>query len=233
VITIVDTMGGLNLRMGNYEHTPEDRMWAAVEITGERSWVHGINADFPGRAPTEGEKDKWAQRKAIEYMSANPGTTIRRSFIKFADFWGLEREYAAGIAEGFYAPPRWLGVAASIAIVICFAAVAVSGVAGVWLASSHSWRANIALLLPALAIMAAHTIAFGHSRYHVPMIPILALYAASLWSTGWSASPAQLTQHRFVFVGAAASVLVLALIWGRQLLVVDAGRIQRFLAHVG
>jgi hypothetical protein len=117
--------------------------------------------------------------------------------------------------------------------VICFAAVAVSGVAGVWLASSHSWRANIALLLPALAIMAAHTIAFGHSRYHVPMIPILALYAASLWSTGWSASPAQLTQHRFVFVGAAASVLVLALIWGRQLLVVDAGRIQRFLAHVG
>ncbi len=29
VVTIVDTMGGMNLRMGNYEHTPDDRMWDA------------------------------------------------------------------------------------------------------------------------------------------------------------------------------------------------------------
>src|SRR5262245_65708283 len=27
VFTVVDTMGGINLRMGNYEYTPDDRMW--------------------------------------------------------------------------------------------------------------------------------------------------------------------------------------------------------------
>lgn len=32
----VGTMGGLNLYMGNYEHTPMHRSWAAVEIKGKK-----------------------------------------------------------------------------------------------------------------------------------------------------------------------------------------------------
>src|SRR5262249_9782521 len=39
VVEIVDTMGGINLRMGNYEYTPDDRMWDAVSLTGEKNWV--------------------------------------------------------------------------------------------------------------------------------------------------------------------------------------------------
>ena len=42
-VTIVDTMGGMNLRMGNYEYTPDDRMWDAVSLQGEKSWVHGLS----------------------------------------------------------------------------------------------------------------------------------------------------------------------------------------------
>jgi hypothetical protein len=67
-------MGGINLRMGNYEYTPDDRMWDAVSLRGEKNWVYGIGADVD-HTPTEGEKDKWAQRKALEYMRANPGIT--------------------------------------------------------------------------------------------------------------------------------------------------------------
>ena len=99
VPTIVDTMGGINLRMGNYEYTPDDRMWDAVALTGEKSWVYGIWNDLPGQTITEGRKEKWAQRKAIEFMRAHPGVTLRRSFIKFADFWGLEREFIAGVQK--------------------------------------------------------------------------------------------------------------------------------------
>ena len=108
-LTIVDTMGGLNLRMGNYEHTPEDRMWDAVSDRGRAELVACAARRAPGATLTEGQKDKWAQRKAVEYMVAHPGTTLRRAVIKFADFWGLEREYAAGIAQGLYARRRWFG----------------------------------------------------------------------------------------------------------------------------
>ena len=110
VVTIVDTMGGMNLRMGNYEYTPDDRMWDAVALTGEKSWVNGLAPAPPGEPMTEGRKEKWAQRKAIEYMRDHPGDTLRRAFIKFADFWGLEREFIAGVQSGLFAPPRWFEV---------------------------------------------------------------------------------------------------------------------------
>jgi 4-amino-4-deoxy-L-arabinose transferase-like glycosyltransferase len=228
VLTIVDTMGGLNLRMGNYEYTPEDRMWDAVSIEGERSWAHALRQERPGQSLTEGEKDKWAQRKAFQYMVAHPGTTLRRCVIRLADFWGLEREFAAGVAHGMFVPPRWVGIAASGAMVISFIVIALTGTTGIWLARPRSWRADVALLLPATAIMAAHALTFGHSRYHIPLIPILALYASACWS----GSTSTVLERRFALAGAALSVMALSVVWIRQLLVVDAQRIRGFFAYV-
>ncbi|HET9371911.1 MAG TPA: glycosyltransferase family 39 protein, partial [Vicinamibacterales bacterium] len=118
VTTIVDTMGGMNLRMGNYEYTPEDRMWDAVSMKGEKNWVYALTVEGhpSGDAITEGEKDKWAQAKAIAYMKANPGRTLRRSIIKFTDFWGLERSFIAGVQQGLYRVP--MAVAAVVAILM-------------------------------------------------------------------------------------------------------------------
>jgi 4-amino-4-deoxy-L-arabinose transferase-like glycosyltransferase len=228
VVTIVDTMGGLNLRMGNYEHTPEDRMWDAVAVEGERGWAYALRLEHPGESLTEGQKDKWARRKAIEYIVANPGTTLRRSLIRFGDFWGLEREYAAGIATGIFDPPRWFAMLSSLAVVLAYAAVAVAGIGGIWLAPAPGWTVNVALLLPAVAIMGTHTLVFGHSRYHAPLIPFLALYAASLLTSG----ALRIGERPWLFAGAAASACVLVAIWSRQVLLVDAGRIQGFFTHV-
>jgi hypothetical protein len=228
VVTIVDTMGGLNLRMGNYEYTPEDRMWDAVAIEGEQNWSYALKQERPGQTFTEGEKDKWAQRKALQYMVAHPGTTFRRSLVRLSDFWGLEREFAAGIAHGLFAPPRWFGILVSGAMVISFVVITLSGTAGIWLARSQSWRADVALLLPAIAIMAAHTLAFGHSRYHIPIIPILALYASACWSR----SLVPLPGRRLAVAGTALSLIAFGVVWVRQLLVIDAQRIQGFLSHV-
>jgi 4-amino-4-deoxy-L-arabinose transferase-like glycosyltransferase len=229
VVTIVDTMGGLNLRMGNYEYTPDDRMWDAVSLTGEQNWSYPLAQEFPGQHLTEGEKDKWAQRKAIEYMRAHPETTLRRSMIKFADFWGLEREYAAGIQQGMFHPPMWLGAAASLLIVISYLAVMVCGVAGLWLAAPE-WRTHVIQLLPVVLITAVHTIVFGHSRYHLPLIPMLALYASALLTTQ---SFAAWRERWPAVVGAAATVLMLVALWVRQIVLVDAGRIRSLLDHVG
>jgi hypothetical protein len=229
VPTIVDTMGGINLRMGNYEYTPDDRMWDAVGLTGEQSWVYGIWNDLPGETITEGRKDKWAQRKALEFMRAHPGLTLRRSFIKFADFWGLEREFVAGVQNGLYAPPLWFQVVGSAAIVLGYALVVMAGAAGIWMAAPDDRRMQILLLLPILVIMGGHTIVFGHSRYHLPLIPIFGLYAAALWS----AAPAFALSHRFVRIGALASVSALLAVWIRQVVVVDLARISSLFNHVG
>ena len=166
-------MGGINLRMGNYEYTPDDRMWDAVALTGEQELgVRHLARICPEQTITEGRKEKWAQRKAIEYMRAHPGLTLRRSFIKFADFWGLEREFMAGVQNGLYAPPSGFRCWARSPSCSATSLVVMAGAAGIWLAAPDDRRMQILLLLPVLVIVGGHTIVFGHSRYHLPLIPI-------------------------------------------------------------
>ena len=229
-VTIVDTMGGINLRMGNYEHTPEDRMWDAVSLTGDESWAYGFATDEPGQAVTEGRKDKWAQRKAVEYIREHPLITLKRDLIKFADFWGLEREFMAGVATGMFSPPRAAAMGATAAILLGYVGLATLGAAGIWLARPNDWRVHALILLPMIVTMAAHTIVFGHSRYHLPLMPLFAVYAVALAtrvSRGMRISMAAST------VGALASVAILCFIWARQIAVVDAGRIAAFFQKAG
>ena len=225
-VTIVDTMSGMNLRMGNYEYTPDDRMWDAVSLTGEKNWVHGITSDLGTGAITEGQKDKWAQRKAIEYMKAHPLETLRRSLIKFADFWGLEREFMAGVQQGMYSPPAWFSLLASVAILLAYALVAIAGAAGMWIAAPRDKRMHLILLLPVVVLVGAHAIAFGHSRYHLPLIPILGLYAAAL---AVDRMPSAALSRRPALIGAAASIAVLLSVWMRQIVLTDLDRIMSLL----
>ena len=225
---VVDSMGGMNLRMGNYEYTPEDRMWDAVSLTGDRNWVYGIGEDFPTREPTEGEKDKWAQRKAIAYMRTHPAITARRALIKFADLWGVDREFLAGVQRGMFSPPLWFAVTASLLMAAAYAAVALLGGAGLWLAAPE-WRAHLLLLLPLAEITAAHTIVFGHSRYHLPLIPILAIYGSGL--------VVRRPRLRSILArpqgwGAVGTAGVLVIVWVRELVFVDLGRIRDAVSHL-
>jgi hypothetical protein len=225
---VVDTMGGMNLRMGNYEYTPEDRMWDAVALQGTQNWIYAFTQEHPGEMPTEGEKDKWAQHKAVEYMLANPGTTLRRALIKFADLWGLEREFIAGVQQGLFAPPLWFAVSASVVILLAYVAVALAGGTGIWLAAPD-WRSHVVLLVPVVLITGLHSIVFGHSRYHLPLVPILALYGSALVV---GRRNLQSRVSRTAIVGAAITVVVLLASWTREVAFVDADRVRAILRHL-
>jgi hypothetical protein len=84
------------------------------------------------------------------------------------------------------------------------------------------------LLLPVMAIMGVHTIAFGHSRYHVPLVPIMALYGVALLrrSRKWD-----LRNQRPAVVGALISMALLAGIWVREVFVTEYERIKVFLEY--
>jgi hypothetical protein len=222
VTTIVDTMGGINLRLGNYEYTAEDRMWATVDLMkGDKDWSYALRQQYPDRTFTEGEKDKWAQSAAIEYIKANVGTTVRRDLIKFSDFWGLEREFIAYVQYGAISPPRWFALIAGASIVAGYAGLVIIGVAGMWLAAPGR-REHVMLLLPIVFITAIHTIVYGHSRYHIPLMPIFGIYAVGLWFERRRLWP----PRGIAWYGAAFCVLLLIAIWLRQFVFADAGRIR-------
>jgi hypothetical protein len=131
------------------------------------------------------------------------------------------------VQNGFYAPPAWFQVIGSLAIVLSYVVIVIAGAVGIWLAAPDDWRLHIVLLLPIVVTMGAHTIVFGHSRYHLPLIPILAVYAAALVAR----APAYRFSHRPVLIGAAVTVAVLLSVWIRQIAVSDFARIAALLNH--
>ena len=219
---VVDTMGGLNLMMGNYAHTPEDRMWDAVSLTGEKAWDHLLPPLAPdGSRWTEGTKDKWAQRQAFSYIMAHPATALRRTLLKLADFWGIERDFVAGVEHGLYRPPAWIWVPIGIAIGVLYVALMVLGVLGLCMSRHANWRAHLLMIGLIVFMSAIYALAFGHPRYHLPLVPILAIYAAvaidrRAWTAGWRS-----------IGGVSAIVLVAALaaIWARDVFFRDAAKL--------
>lgn len=224
--TVVDTMGGLNLYMGNYEHTPEDRPWDAISLTGEKSWAHELHREHPPAASpplTEGQKEQWAKRKAAAFMREHKAVTLRRAALKLAHFWGLERELVAGIQRGMYPLPRAAAIATIGAIGLSYPAVVLLACLGVFLAPPSDRRAHLFLILVCVHICALHTIVFGHSRYHLPLVPILLLYAAAaVHGRSW----ARLRERPAAAAAAGLTMAVMAAIWARELLVVEADRLR-------
>jgi 4-amino-4-deoxy-L-arabinose transferase-like glycosyltransferase len=176
----VDSMGGRNLMMGNYEHTPLARTWAAIEIEGEQSWHQVLRRKRPEAAGmTQGQFDKLAMREGIRYALANPGLTLQRDAIKFLAFWGLERELIAGVMQGRFGAWSKLGVAAAgAAIAGTYAASLVLALFGLFLFAPKDRFLRAAIVTTVLFICALHTLSFGHSRYHLPLMPLLFPFSA-------------------------------------------------------
>jgi 4-amino-4-deoxy-L-arabinose transferase-like glycosyltransferase len=230
-LVFVDTIGGLNLRMGNYEYTPETRMWAAVGMSGNKAWSHEMILEHPDASHwTDGQRERWARQRAIEYMRAHPVTTLRRAVLKFADFWGLEREYVAALREGKYSPPLWFAVASTAAMLLTYVSAMVLACIGLSGGLGPRWRLHVVPLLMLVSICGIHTIVFGHSRYHLPVMPVVLIYAAAA-ATGrtWR----QWHSESWRAVPAVAAVLVLVVIWSHELFFRDPARIRQLLALGG
>src|SRR5439155_24637915 len=140
------------------------------------------------------------------------------------------REVIGGFRQQLYRPPAWLVAAAIGTITVSYSTVAILAVLGLFLAPPQNRHAHWFLLLIIGAICAVHTVVFGHSRYHLPLIPILVLYGASaVHSKSW--------RHLFDGMGGAAGSLaaigLLLAMWGREVLITDAGRIHELLRNLG
>jgi hypothetical protein len=216
-------MGGRNLMMGNYEYTPLFRAWDAISEHGARAWDRVLAASDPGfDRLTQGQKDKVAMRAAVAYVKAHPWQTAQRDLIKFFNFWGLERELIAGASRGYF------GAVSAPALVLLtvvifgnYVAAVVSGIFGAAVLRPPDWRTHLLLLMIVSYICAMHTISFGHPRYHLPIIPLVVVYAAqAVVHRGWIWS----RRRSLAFGLACALVGVLAVGWSLEVVSTDLGR---------
>ena len=221
----VGTMGGLNLYMGNYEHTPLHRAWAAVDITDENAWYKGHEKKLSGM--NEAEKQQWAIQKAKAYITSHLGQSILRSVIKTANFWGIERTIIAGMEMDYFGffSGKWYRYIAYLMILLAYAGVVLAGSTGFFmkLAIVPS-RFDIIFGFMLVSFTGLHAIVFGHSRYHLPLIPFLCGYA------GWLIihfDRLKQTHSRLLFGIGGGVLCFFCCIWGYEVLVGSFDKISK------
>ncbi len=220
----VDTMGGLNLYMGNYAHTPLHNAWAAVDVTGEKAWYRGHEKELSGM--NEAQKQKWAIQKAKEFVISNPGITMQRAIVKFANFWGLERTIIAGMERGYFQAFADTKIRYAIygIILLVYGVVILTGTAGVCLKFfSEPVSFHGVFFLMVLGFAGLHSVSFGHSRYHLPLIPLFCGYG------GWFVLNMKtlLSEEKTRFWATSFLVLFLFLvIWSYEIFIGSLEKIQ-------
>ncbi|MEW6213671.1 MAG: glycosyltransferase family 39 protein [Nitrospirota bacterium] len=222
----VDTMGGFNLFMGNYEHTPLNRAWAAVDLTGDKAWYYGHEKTLTGM--NEAQKQKWCARMAKEFILSHKLLTLKRDLVKAANFWGLEREIIGGIISGFYPGLDYeaLVVILTLLIFSFYVAVMILAIFGLLSNLGQKRRDFIFLLLLLGYFTGIHAIVFGHSRYHLPLIPLLIVLAS------WSLMNFRLIlekRNRWSFKVAALVSITFISLWVREIIFIDGAR---YLQHL-
>jgi 4-amino-4-deoxy-L-arabinose transferase-like glycosyltransferase len=228
----IDVMSGRNFRMGNYQHTPLFRSWDAISLAGDKSWWHEVQEVYPAsERQTQGQVDKLAFRQGVKFVLANPGVTFQRSIVRFFDFWGLERELVAGAAHGFFGAISKSALALlAVLIFASYAAALLLAIYGVFLAPPRDRRLHVFFLLVILFVCALHTIVFGHSRYHLPLMPLVLLYASAAFvrlRDVWHA------RQRWSFRLATACCAVFVVAWLWLLVAVDLELCLNVMRSVG
>jgi 4-amino-4-deoxy-L-arabinose transferase-like glycosyltransferase len=147
--TAVDVMGGRNFMMGNYEHTPFNRPWDAISMSGEQAWHAMLRKERPeARGVTQGQLDKLALKYGLQYVKDNPGQTAARDVAKFFHFWQLERELVAGLQQGYWGGASRLGLLAAAAVILgSYVTVLLSGIMGWSVCWPKHWPMHVFLLL--------------------------------------------------------------------------------------
>jgi 4-amino-4-deoxy-L-arabinose transferase-like glycosyltransferase len=219
----VDVMGGRNFMMGNYRHTPLYRAWDAIRLEGEQSWHHEVSTAYPpSERDTQGKIDKLALKRGLAFIRENPGLTLQRDLIKWVNFWGLEREIVAGVASGDYGHVPKLAILIVTAVIFAsYTVTLLAGIYGMMMAPPADRRFHVLFLLVMLFICGMHVIVFGHSRYHLPLMPLIFLYTASSLvhaSTIWQ------RRRSLPFLAATAIGCLFAAGWAWEIFVVDLDR---------
>ena len=169
----LETKGGVNLWLGNSPYTPR--------LAIRDVWKVGVREPMLKALPSEEvPRDRAAYALAIRYIRSEPLAFLARMPVKYADFWGFERNLVdtaetTSQGAGWRAPSK---VAADLLAAVVYVFVMVVGVAGLCLAPGDRWKVLLGGFVA--YFVAVHLVIFGDGRFHLPLVPLLALYGAWL-----------------------------------------------------
>jgi len=170
---LVESNVGYNLYVGNRPDTPMPFAWRRAASLGHDALFRRLTDGVP-----EAESSAALTRVALQQIRRDPLRTFLLGFTKEFDFWLPEFFIARNLRAGALGAENvrlWKPfLAVSVVAYLILAAAAIAG----WIAAARSWEARF-LLLTVVLYALPHAIVYGSSRYHLPLIPLFAILAAS------------------------------------------------------
>jgi len=173
---LIDTFSGYNFLVGN---NPEATGRQYLPIEGpERSAVGGERRD-------DAEISSEGYRKGIEFIIEDPLRFFALGLRKTGYFFGPEgRELFWAYSKNYFGEvPRVALIPSAVAIVAAFPLLCLAAISGLLFKKNIPGRASrdwAFLLFVVAYFTAAHFVTFGESRFHLPLVPIFALFASRL-----------------------------------------------------
>lgn len=169
---LLDTTSGMNVLLGNHD-AATGRLQMADDAPLRRQFVTG--------AASEADASARAMRAGVSWAVTHPVDSIRLAFVKTGYLLGLEgREHAWVYGQGYFGPRApWVVTTWGVAILVSFPLLVVAAAFGAARARGPLTATHIALVAFVVLTCLLHVASFGESRFHLPLVPVLAV-AASL-----------------------------------------------------
>jgi dolichyl-phosphate-mannose-protein mannosyltransferase len=220
-LTVIETSMGYNLYLGYHPQ-------------GNGSFVFGPSLDLL-TILDDAERDQIGTQKAIEFINAQPERFIPLAVHRLGFFFGLEKRvlmyfYSNNIV-GYIPPPLLLTISAILLLPFVF--ISISAVLGV---SLLRWRPeHILLSLLFISYALPHIFILSEDRFHLTLVPYIAILAAQFWVNGFKALVARWNESltgKITVSFAIFTVVLLLFNWGWELSR-DANKISQLLGPNG
>jgi len=163
---------GINLYMGNAKDTPILGSWKKMESLKEDVYFQSLM-----ESGNDVERNRALIEVALLNIKQDPLLFAKRFLGKLLDLWGPERFIAGNINKGilgFKSTELVIGFSVASNSIYCFVLVFF-----VRQILRQSWDQAKVLVVSLIALYSsAYAIFFGHPHYHLPLIPIMSVYAA-------------------------------------------------------
>lgn len=219
--TGIETSLGYNLYLGYHPQ-------------GNGSFVFGPSLDLL-TILDDAERDRLGTEKALEFMRAQPARFLPLAIDRLGFFFGLEKRvlmYFYGNNLLGYIPLPFLLTLSAI-LLLPFVIISLSAAFGLihvrWIPE------HILLILLFTGYILPHMLILSEDRFHLALVPYLAILAAHVWVHGWPALRARWHESAagtWLVRLAVFAAILLILNWGFEL-VRDGDRIAQLLGPHG
>ncbi len=220
-LTGIETSMGYNLYLGYHPQ-------------GNGSFIFGPSLDLL-TIMDDAERDEVGAQKAIGFIKEQPERFIPLAINRLGFFFGLEKRvlmyFYSNNLIGYISRPSLLAISAVLLLPFVF--ISVSACLGLSLLKWNSHTALLHLLL--VSYLLPHVFILAEDRFHLALIPFLAILAAQFWAVGFQAVSARWHESnagKWMVALAVFGIFLLFLNWGFELSH-DADKIAALLSPDG